>query len=199
MLQVFANGLIILYAVRDVHFVSDTINNMCGNGNTDLETKKKFVFLGYLWCLLKISDFIDTLFFILLKKQTHVSFLHVYHHSTTMMISFVVFKYVRTEQCIVYAAINSTVHVIMYFYYFLTSVGLKPKWKKMVTIMQIAQFVFLMFMSLALIGCQYDLTYKLFSIYSCCQCVMYIYLFNNFFAASYKKNKVERNLKNTAD
>lgn len=37
---------------------------------------------------------------------------------------------------------NSTVHVIMYGYYFLCAVGSRPKWKRLVTDCQIVQFVF---------------------------------------------------------
>uniref|UniRef100_A0A7S3UK65 Elongation of fatty acids protein n=1 Tax=Oxyrrhis marina TaxID=2969 RepID=A0A7S3UK65_OXYMA len=37
------------------------------------------------------------------------------------------------------ATMNYMVHSVMYFYYFLSSVGHKPKWGLTVTIMQIAQ------------------------------------------------------------
>lgn len=36
--------------------------------------------LSYLYFILKIIDYLDTIFFILRKKNEHVSFLHVYHH-----------------------------------------------------------------------------------------------------------------------
>lgn len=37
---------------------------------------------------------------------------------------------------------NATVHVVMYLYYFLTAVGKRPRWKRLVTDCQIVQFVF---------------------------------------------------------
>lgn len=36
---------------------------------------------SYMYLMLKLLDFFDTIFFILRKKSGHVTFLHVYHHS----------------------------------------------------------------------------------------------------------------------
>lgn len=38
---------------------------------------------------------------------------------------------------------NATVHAIMYFYYLLSTLGLKPTWGKYLTQMQMLQFVFM--------------------------------------------------------
>mmetsp|Transcript_10633 Transcript_10633/g.29995 ORF Transcript_10633/g.29995 Transcript_10633/m.29995 type:complete len:120 (+) Transcript_10633:684-1043(+) len=37
---------------------------------------------------------------------------------------------------------NTGVHVIMYYYFFASAIGRPPKWKKLVTLCQIIQFVF---------------------------------------------------------
>lgn len=50
---------------------------------TDFSTSPNGMYearLSYLYFILKIADFLDTIFFILRKKTSHVSFLHVYHH-----------------------------------------------------------------------------------------------------------------------
>jgi elongation of very long chain fatty acids protein 6 len=36
---------------------------------------------------------------------------------------------------------NYSVHAIMYFYYFLTAVGYRPRWARLVTIFQLSQMV----------------------------------------------------------
>lgn len=186
--QIIANLGIVLWALTDMEFINVTLKNTCGNNpTTDLRIHKKFILLGYFWCLLKISDFLDTFFFIMMKKFSHVSFLHVYHHSTTMMVAFIVYRYLRVEQAAIYAAVNCFVHVVMYQYYMLTSLGYKPKWKKMVTILQLFQFVFLNCMTLSLLTCQKSPKYLYFSVYSTFQCVMYLYLFGSFYVKSYKK------------
>lgn len=50
--------------------------------------------LSYVYFILKLFDYLDTVFFILRKKTEHVSFLHVYHH---VMIS------VGAYICVLYA------------------------------------------------------------------------------------------------
>lgn len=184
--QVFLNSWFIYETFFDTPLFNYVIKNVCGNNpEIDLEIRKKFVLYGYFWCMIKGTDLIDTIFFILMKKNNHVSFLHVYHHSTTMMISFVVFKYLRTEQNAIYAVINTGIHVIMYTYYFVTSLGFKTRFKKLVTILQLFQFICFTLMTAGLLICQTIPKYYCFSIYSLCQCVMYIYLFHKFYKRAY--------------
>jgi elongation of very long chain fatty acids protein 4 len=192
LIQIAMNGLIVYYAFLDKQFIFNSLDNLCGYQEQDAYTKQRFVFLGYLWCLLKVSDFFDTIFFILQKKTAHVSFLHVYHHSTTMLIAFLVFRILHTEQSLVYAAINCTVHVIMYSYYFLTSLGYKPFWKKLVTLVQLAQFLLLMIMTSVLLTCQSNPRYFYFSLFSMYQCIMYLYLFGKFYYGAYRTNKHQK-------
>lgn len=193
-IQVFCNAIIIIFAVQDMHFIRFSLNNLCGNNEPTLETQRKFITIGYFWCMLKVSDFLDTIFFILQKKDSHVSFLHVYHHSTTMIVAFVVFRYIRIEQSIIYAAVNCIVHMVMYLYYFQTSLGYRPRWKKVVTILQLSQFFFLMIMTLCLFNCQEKAHYFYFSVYSISQCVMYLYLFGRFFYNEYSKKVQNREM-----
>lgn len=184
--QVIVNGGIVMYAMSDVKFVNFVFTTCCGGVTKDPDMELKFVLLGYTWCMVKVSDFLDTIFFIMLKKQSHVTFLHVYHHTTTMLVAYAVFMFVRTEQSAMYAAVNSLIHVIMYSYYFMTSIGYKCAWKKLVTVAQLSQFVFLMLMTaFLLVTCQRTPVYVYFSVYSLAQCIMYIYLFGKFYKRSY--------------
>lgn len=43
--------------------------------------------------ILKIVEMIETVFFILRKKSNQVSALHIYHHASTVMLSFIACKF----------------------------------------------------------------------------------------------------------
>lgn len=114
--------------------------------------------LGYCYFLLKIYDLIETFFFVLRKKQSQVSFLHVYHH---IMILFFVYLGMRSlpgkmsiilmvesltinysgGHNMVYGFINTIVHALMYIYYFLAAYDSKItwlyQWKKIITQIQL--------------------------------------------------------------
>uniref|UniRef100_A0AAG5DCG4 Elongation of very long chain fatty acids protein n=1 Tax=Anopheles atroparvus TaxID=41427 RepID=A0AAG5DCG4_ANOAO len=98
----------------------------------------------YYYFLVKVLDLLDTIFFVLRKKQNQVSFLHVYHHTGMVMLIWSGVKWFPGGHAVFMGFINSFVHVVMYFYYFLTSVSPKFKgnlwWKKYITQLQIIQF-----------------------------------------------------------
>lgn len=98
----------------------------------------------YLHMLCKYVDFTDTLIIILRKKFVQLSFLHVYHHSTILLVwGWVVNTWPADtgSACYAYGAwVNAWVHVVMYGYYALTAVGIKPPFKSLVTMIQLTQF-----------------------------------------------------------
>ncbi|XP_027193331.1 fatty acid elongase 3-like [Cicer arietinum] len=98
-------------------------------------------FWAYIFYLSKFLEFLDTLFIILSRSIKRLSFLHVYHHSTVPLMSYL---WLHSSQSLFPIALltNSSVHVIMYSYYFLTVIGIRPPWKRAVTDCQIVQFVF---------------------------------------------------------
>lgn len=100
--------------------------------------------LAHYYFLSKVVDLFDTVFFVLKKKQTHVTFLHVYHHAGMVMLGYLGVKYFPGGQSVFMGIINSFVHVIMYLYYFLTSIDNKYKqssWKKYITQLQMVSFL----------------------------------------------------------
>ena len=48
----------------------------------------------YLYYIIKITDLIDTIFFILRKKNNQATFLHVYHHAIMVILTYLVLKLV---------------------------------------------------------------------------------------------------------
>eukprot|EP00698_Gefionella_okellyi_P006254 TRINITY_DN15645_c0_g1_i1.p1 TRINITY_DN15645_c0_g1~~TRINITY_DN15645_c0_g1_i1.p1 ORF type:complete len:261 (-),score=19.27 TRINITY_DN15645_c0_g1_i1:524-1306(-) len=91
-----------------------------------------------LFVLSKIPEMVDTLFIVLRKRP--LTFLHWYHHVTVMLYCWhAVASY--SANGLWFAAMNLTVHAVMYLYYFLTALGYRPSWGQFVTRMQIAQMV----------------------------------------------------------
>ncbi|XP_019418484.1 PREDICTED: elongation of fatty acids protein 3-like [Lupinus angustifolius] len=98
-------------------------------------------FWAYIFYLSKFLELIDTLLIILSRNFRRLSFLHVYHHATVLVMCYL---WLHTSQSLFPIALvtNASVHVIMYGYYFVTALGVRPRWKRVVTDSQIVQFVF---------------------------------------------------------
>jgi elongation of very long chain fatty acids protein 4 len=77
--------------------------------------------------------------FVLRKKNSQVSFLHLYHHSTMFPLWWLGVKWCPGGQAYFSATINCFVHVVMYSYYFITTFeGYRDVWwKKYITHMQL--------------------------------------------------------------
>ncbi|KAH3882565.1 elongation of very long chain fatty acids protein 4-like isoform X1 [Dreissena polymorpha] len=92
----------------------------------------------------KCVEMLDTVFFVLRKKNNQISFLHVYHHATMFPIWWMGIKWVAGGQSFFGAMINSFIHVIMYTYYGIAALGPQFQkylwWKRYLTIIQLIQF-----------------------------------------------------------
>ncbi|KAK9929366.1 hypothetical protein M0R45_026468 [Rubus argutus] len=97
-------------------------------------------FWAYVFYLSKIYEFVDTLLIIVSGSFHRLTFLHVYHHTMVLIMCYL---WLHTSQSLFPAVIaaNATVHVVMYTYYLLSSLGARPKWKRRVTEFQIFQFM----------------------------------------------------------
>lgn len=143
--------------------------------------------------LLKLADLLDTCFFILRKKMNHVSFLHVYHHTTMFILCWLAIKHRTCEEFSVMGAINTFVHIIMYTYYLLAALGPRVRkylwWKRHLTIVQLIQF-FLIFIH-GLAGYFFNCTWSPYITYGVIIDVsIHIFLFGQFYLKTYKQQKV---------
>jgi len=109
-----------------------------------------------LWVLLfalsKFPELIDTFFIVIHKKP--LILLHWYHHVSVLLYCW--HAYVNSGPVgLVFLVMNYAVHSLMYFYYFLMAVNLKPKAFKAVyiTLAQISQMV--VGTALTTMGCYY--------------------------------------------
>jgi len=152
---------------------------------------------GAIWWfyISKSLEMLDTIFFILRGKYEHVSFLHVYHHSTILFMYWIAAAYMAGGASVPAAIINSSIHVLMYGYYFLAALGPHMQkylwWKRYLTRLQILQFAFNVFFNLNVLfrfgdTCNYPMwMVKLCTWYN----VSFIILFSNFYMKSYIKGK----------
>lgn len=97
-----------------------------------------FVFVHF---LSKILDFFDTVFILLKRDFKRLSFLHVYHHASIILIwGWLLMTDQGNGSGAFGGAVNSFIHVLMYTHYLIRALGLNNPFKKMVTQAQLAQF-----------------------------------------------------------
>lgn len=101
---------------------------------------------GSLWWFYfsKFVEYTDTIIFVLRKKNSQISFLHIYHHATMFPLWWIGVKWVAGGNSFMPAMLNSFIHTVMYTYYGLAACGpaLQPYlwWKKYLTKLQLIQF-----------------------------------------------------------
>ncbi|XP_034824496.1 very long chain fatty acid elongase 7-like [Maniola hyperantus] len=147
----------------------------------------------------KHIDLLDTVFFVLRKKDNQVTFLHVFHHTLMLTWSWFYQMYYPTDHFVVVGLINSFVHVLMYAYYGISSLGPEYAkyvwWKKHLTKVQLMQFILV----LCNLHYQQKLTPcpvpALFHYFCLSSIISFFVLFTNFYVRSY----VAKSKKKVAD
>mmetsp|Transcript_31343 Transcript_31343/g.78659 ORF Transcript_31343/g.78659 Transcript_31343/m.78659 type:complete len:308 (-) Transcript_31343:122-1045(-) len=97
------------------------------------------LFWVWVFNMSKYAELFDTVLLIL--RHRPVSLLHWYHHASVL--TFCWFQMLIKAGSIgyIFAIMNCAVHTLMYFYYFLTSLGYSPTWGRYLTLMQLSQMV----------------------------------------------------------
>jgi len=113
---------------------------------TTLCTNPTLVYGGSMdvWTMLfvisKFAELIDTVFIVIHKKP--LILLHWWHHISVLLYCWVAFQ-TKTPSASIFGPVNACVHSVMYFYYFLMAIKMKPNWFApiWITAFQLAQMV----------------------------------------------------------
>ncbi|KAG1658192.1 Elongation of very long chain fatty acids protein 4 [Nymphon striatum] len=140
----------------------------------------------------KLVEFFDTFFFISRKKNSQLSFLHIYHHSTMFVLWWIGVKWVPGGSAVPGALLNSFVHVLMYLYYGLSAFGPRIQkylwWKRYLTIIQLTQFTAALIAGVyaIIMDCKFPLWMQYALVLYMCS---FIILFGNFYWKEYVNKK----------
>uniref|UniRef100_A0A1L8DYD7 Elongation of very long chain fatty acids protein n=1 Tax=Nyssomyia neivai TaxID=330878 RepID=A0A1L8DYD7_9DIPT len=143
----------------------------------------------------KFTEFMDTIFFVLRKKTSQVSTLHVIHHGCMPMSVWFGVKFTPGGHSTFFGLLNTFVHIVMYTYYLFAAMGTQYHrflwWKKYLTTLQMIQFVAIMVhaFQLLFIDCNYP---RAFVWWIGMHAVMFFFLFNEFYRSTYKDAKERR-------
>ncbi|CAK1553462.1 unnamed protein product [Leptosia nina] len=153
---------------------------------------RRMLHLCWVYYFSKLSEFADTAFFVLRKKKSQITWLHLYHHSLTPFEAWMLVKFIAGGHGTFSNIVNNLVHVIMYGYYMLAAMGPQYQkylwWKKHLTTMQLAQFFMVLFHSISALV--YDCGYpKLIASGLILHSSIFILLFMNFYMHAYKPEK----------
>ncbi|XP_071641969.1 very long chain fatty acid elongase 1-like [Temnothorax longispinosus] len=192
--QIVANFWIVFNIMTDgrpftaVWRYCESLDQICGrNSEKQLEI---------IWwtLLLKIIDLSETIIFVLRKKDRQVSFLHTYHHISTVVYLWATLRHSAHSFLMTIIALNSSVHVIMYSYYCLSTFGSNMQrrllpFKKWITLIQMAHIAFITVGSSQgfILSCG-NTSVKYFSVATFLNGIVNLSLFFNFYN-SYKKSK----------
>jgi len=146
-----------------------------------------------LWfCMSKLVEFGDTLFIVLKKKP--LIFLHWYHHIMTLLYCWYAVRVASYYTCAGwwFATMNLAIHSFMYSYYFVTTLGVKPGWSKLITLCQIIQMVAGLLVVLLTFQCPKWVEDKVGTFFGIGMYLSYFILFAQFYFTKYPEESSEK-------
>ena len=111
---------------------------ICDADGRQWSTSGPLIYYLYINYLLKYVELGDTALLALRGKPTE--FLHVYHHAITLVLCLTQLRGQTSLQWLI-VIMNLFVHIVMYAFYALHTLGYNVWWKRYLTLLQIVQFV----------------------------------------------------------
>lgn len=96
--------------------------SLFGNGVDKTEAGYGMARAIWIFYVSKVAEFGDTIIMALKKNFHQISFLHLYHHASIFFVWWVVCYFAPGGESYFSAALNSFIHVLMYGYYFWSTV-----------------------------------------------------------------------------
>lgn len=166
---------------------------------SDNEDALQAISMGYFYSmsiLSKLVDFLDTLFFVLRKKDDHLTFLHIYHHMCIMLLTvWIGFRFISGSQSAFLPTINTFVNVGVHVYYLIAAMGPSFRqylwWKKYLTITQMIKFACIGLHGSQILFVECDFP-SVISWYYVLQTTIFLLRFKNFHSKTYH-NKSKKN------
>ncbi|XP_060659639.1 elongation of very long chain fatty acids protein F-like isoform X2 [Drosophila nasuta] len=190
-------GLAIYYMIINPVYDWSCMMNL----SLDHPEKNMERWITYAFFINKIIELLDTVFFVLRKSYKQITLLHVYHHVLmTSPVYWTIHFYGFGGQYATMGFLNSGVHAVMYFYYFISAryPGLKGSlwWKKYITKLQLLQFILLLIQPLYVLlsnpGCKFPLFLHILQLIVCTSMVT---MFSRFYYFAYVKRSPQKSLK----
>ncbi|XP_001962505.4 elongation of very long chain fatty acids protein F [Drosophila ananassae] len=165
----------------------------------DHEHKHRETYFGTLYLVNKFADLTETIFFVLRKKNRQISVLHVFHHVSMPLVVYLFIRLQGFAAVILYCVLNVAVHVLMYTYYYLSSVSQAVQsslwWKKYITMVQMVQFgIILSIIAYTLSQPNCNVPRPVVYV-SGCLTLSFLVLFSNFYVKSYLRSDRKRGQK----
>lgn len=89
-LQVVLCSWFVIEAEQHGYTLNHTLRCVVGKV---LGTEKEAFVIGWYFLILRLAEYVETVFFVLRKKQIQVTFLHVYHHLSVVSLYWMFLKY----------------------------------------------------------------------------------------------------------
>jgi len=140
----------------------------------------------WLFYFSKLLEFNDTVIMIFRKAFSQVSFLHWYHHSSVFLIWWFNVLYYPGGEAYPSAWLNSFVHVWMYGYYLLSTLGFNVWWKRYLTQLQISQLSVFVIQGISLLFTG-AAEFKFIGLINGAYAATLVFLFLQFYTQSYAK------------
>lgn len=146
----------------------------------------------HLYFLTKLVELLDTVFFVLRKKNRQISVLHLFHHTLMPICGWIGCRWLPNGHGTFLGLLNTLVHVVMYSYYLLSALGPHMDkylwWKKYLTTMQLVQFAFVFLHNIQMYfnGCPYP---KFIIFLLTLNSAVFLWMFGSFYYENYVMNR----------